>query len=87
MRAIENRHGSVVSYLLSLPEIKINQQNENGSTALHVAAQVGDVVTVGRLLELGAAVAPKDKNGISAHDIATANGHSNVAELINQFKK
>ena len=82
MRAIDNRHSSVVSYLLSLPVIEVNQVNENGSTALHIAAQAGDEAAVAKLLELGSVVTVADKNGFTAVDVAVENGYLEIAELI-----
>jgi len=82
MRAIDNRHDSVVRYLLSLPIIEVNRSNENGSTALHIAAQAGNKVVVTRLLKLGSEVTATDKNGLSASDVAIRNGYPDIAELL-----
>jgi len=84
MRAIDNRHNSVVSYLLSLPEVEVNRSNENGSTALHIAAQTGNKTVVTKLLQLGSEVTAVDKNGYSASDVAIRNGYPDIAELIDQ---
>ena len=84
MRAIDNRHDSVVSYLLSLPVVEVNRSNENGSTALHIAAQTGNKMVVTKLLQLGSEVTAADKNGYSASDVAIRNGYPDIAELIDQ---
>ncbi len=84
MRAIDNKHRGVINYLLALPEPGINQINENGSTALHVAAQFGDVETVERLLERGADINVLDKNSDSAEEVAMLNGYPEIVLLISQ---
>ena len=84
MRAIENRHSSVVSYLLTLPAIEVRQTNENGSTALHIAAQTGDQKTVATLMALGSEATAADKNGFTASDVAMKNGYPDIAKLIKQ---
>lgn len=71
MRAIDNRHRNVVRYLLGLPDVSLNKQNENGSTALHVAVLTGDVESVRLLLKRGADQMIRDKANRSALDIAT----------------
>lgn len=84
MRAIDNRHGAVVEYLLSLPDIDIAQVNENGSSALHVAAQASDSPAVTRLLQRGANTEATDKNGYAPAEVATLNGHDSLAEQISR---
>ncbi len=84
MRALDNRHSAVVSFLLSVPDIDIAHPNENGATALHIAAQTGDALAVGLLLQRGADTDLMDKNGNSPADIAILNNHQVVAELILQ---
>lgn len=82
MRALDNRHGSVVDYLLSVPDTELNHVNENGSAALHIAAQVGDKAAIQRLLQRGVARDLKDKNGRTPVDVAILNNHFSIAELI-----
>lgn len=82
MRAIDNRHSSVVNYLLSLPGVDVRHINENGSTTLHIAAQTGDRALVTRLLELDADVTATDKNGFTASHVAIENNYPGIAEVI-----
>lgn len=82
MRAIDNRHTGVVDYLLSLPNAPLNQQNENGSTALHIAALKGDTGAAQQLLASGAEAGIRDKNSMAAVDIAMANGSATLLELL-----
>ncbi len=82
MRAIDNKHAVVVEYLLLQPDIVIDFTNENGSSALHVAAQYGDSKTVARLLSLGVDFNLRDKNNASAKEVAITNGYLDIAALI-----
>ncbi|KAF0981151.1 hypothetical protein FDP41_012939 [Naegleria fowleri] len=66
----------------------INHMDENGMSALHVAASNGDILAVKILLEKGA-----DKNQATRGSTDTADmiaemyGHSTVAQFIRDFKK
>jgi len=82
MRAIDNQHTAVVNYLLSLQMLDLDRVNENGSTSLHIAAQMGDLMTVKRLLALGADINIVDKKSYSAKDMAEQNGFAQIAALI-----
>ena len=83
MRAIDNRHSGVVNYLLSLPVAEdIDHVNENGSSALHVAALAGDSDTVKQLLKRGADTTLLDKNQKTARQVAVAAGHDDISELL-----
>jgi len=82
MRAIDNRHNNVVQYLLALPDAQIDVVNENGSSALHIAALHNDLATAATLIELGANTTIRDKNGHKAFDIASRNGSENVARAL-----
>ncbi len=84
MRALDNRHSAVVGYMLSLPEVDLNYLNENGSSALHIAAQTGNASAVSRLMQRGADTEVRDKNGYSAADVATQYNYLIVAEQILQ---
>jgi ankyrin repeat protein len=51
-------------------------------TALHVAASSGQMACVRLLLVLGADRAALDSNGLTAKEIATKNGHEEIASLL-----
>lgn len=82
MRAIDNRHMKVVDYLLELPIRSVDLQNENGSTALHVATVHDDVRTVGLLLASGASTEIRDDTGKRALDIAIENGTDQIVHVL-----
>lgn len=83
MRAIDNRHTDVVAYLLGLDNVPLNQQNENGATALHVAAERGDILTVQLLLERGADTKLTDNADRRALDIARDRSDAALVRLLN----
>ena len=83
MRAIDNRHTEVVAYLLGLDNGPLNLQNENGATALHVAAERGDVRTAQLLLERGADTKLTDNADRRALDIARDRNDAALVRLLN----
>lgn len=82
MRAIDNRHSNVVRYLLTLPDVPVNFQNENGSTALHIAVLSNDRESTKLLVARNAQRNMKDDNGMTAADIALANRSDELLSLI-----
>jgi len=86
MRAIDNSHSSVVNYLLTVGTIDINHTNENGSSALHIAATMGDISTSRQLLRLNVDVSLRDKNGFSAKQIANEKNFGELVKLIRQAR-
>lgn len=82
MRAIDNQHLVVVRYLLSLSDPPVNFQNENGSTALHVAVLKKDIETTRMLVALKARRDITDDNGLTAVDIARHSGADNLLALL-----
>jgi ankyrin repeat protein len=62
-------------------------QNNNGSTALHIAATVGCPVSVKLLLEHGAKTTLRDGHKHTARDIALIKGYRHIVALINSYSK
>jgi ankyrin repeat protein len=60
----------------------LNEVDEQGRTALMHAAQRGDANMVKLLLEAGANATLKDRNGLSAAELARRSGHEAVADLL-----
>ncbi|OED37491.1 hypothetical protein AB833_23370 [Chromatiales bacterium (ex Bugula neritina AB1)] len=84
MRAIDNRHRNVIQYLLSLNNTSLDAQNENGSTALHIAVLSNDIYSARRLIERGANRSIRDSNHKLASDIADDMGLVQLRSLLIQ---
>jgi ankyrin repeat protein len=59
----------------------INRENQEGRTALHVAAYHGQSETISTLLGRGAVAGP-DTRGRTPLDLALERGHAEAAELL-----
>jgi len=84
MRAIDNRHKSVIDYLLGLDHVALNQVNENGATALHVAVEKGDTYTARLLIERGINKGVRDNVDRTALDIAIDRSDRSLTQLLSQ---
>lgn len=82
MRAIDNRHASVIHYLLELDQPLLSSVNENGATALHVAVEKGDVETVKLLLNKSIDRDTRDNAGRTALDIAVSRSDKSIMDLL-----
>ena len=76
MRAAYAGHADIVDILLSQPSVVINGRNDQGQTALHLAAIQGQPYIVQALLERGAQADMTDFAGRTARSIARAQGHN-----------
>lgn len=66
---------TMTTILTKVPQVKINDQDFVGFTALHIAAQLGNLQAVRLLLEYGADVTIADVLGRTAWRIALLHGH------------
>lgn len=82
MRAIDNRHSVAIEILARHPDARLDWQNENKATALHVAASAGDLESVRLLLSLNADAELLNNNGQRALDVARAADHPEIVELL-----
>ena len=62
----------------------VNEQDENGGTALMLAARNNRLAVAAYLLEHGARPDLKTKSGLSASDIAMKHGYSRVVDVIHK---
>lgn len=67
--------------------VDVNLRSNAGRGPLHLAAATNQVAMAKLLLESGAKAAEKDKSGVTAAALATQNGHTDLAAVINQWQE
>ncbi|CAI2162259.1 14518_t:CDS:2 [Funneliformis geosporum] len=73
----------VVKYLVGLPSVNIDLQNNDGESALYQAASLGNVEVVNILMNANANIESSNRENITPLIIAAYNGHADVCrELI-----
>ncbi len=82
MRAVYEERKMVVQALLEQPDVALNVSNDQGATALHLAAVKGNEALIRSLLLAGADPSMGDRKGRTAENLAVAAGHENVAKLL-----
>ncbi|KAG0204878.1 hypothetical protein BGX28_003337 [Mortierella sp. GBA30] len=79
--ATENKH-RVLRYLLALPSIDVDMQDEEGETALYQAAAAGSTECVQLLLHAGASARLGNEESITPLIIASYNGFVSICRLL-----
>jgi len=82
MRAVYEARIEVVQALMEASEIDLNVKNDQGATALHLAAAKGNEQLARALLLAGANPLIQDRKGRTPALMARAAGHDEVAELL-----
>ncbi len=82
MRAVYERRSRVVATLTEAADLDLDAENDQGSTALHIAAVVGDRDAVRGLLRVGADANIVDHAGLTPAEIADARGDRALARLL-----
>ena len=82
MRAVYEEREMVVQALLEQPDVALNVSNDQGATALHLAAVKGNEALTRSLLLAGADPLMGDRKGRTPENLAVAAGHENVAKLL-----
>ena len=82
MRAVYEEREEVVQAILEQPAIDLDRKNDQGATALHLAAVRGNERLARALLLAGASPLIRDREGRTAALLALAAGHEDVAELL-----
>ncbi len=82
MRATHSGYQQTVATLLAHSQVNVNEQDENGATALHHAATNGDIEIVELLLKYGAETSIKDRFELSARDRAQVSKHFSIVKLL-----
>lgn len=84
---VENKQSKVVEVLLRDPRIIVDQERDDGMTALIVASHNGNIKIVKSLLERGADPNKKDKQGFSAIDYASRYGYKECLEILKKYQR
>lgn len=82
MRAVYEDRESVVQALLEQPDIQLDARNDQGATALYLAAVQGNEPVSRALLLAGADPLIGDRDGRVPENVAIAAGHENIARLL-----
>ena len=82
MSAVHDRHTETVRYLVSLPDVDVNHEENDSFTALHFAVQEGhhDVVEV--LIDAGADIEAKSSEGCAPLHYACGDGKLAIVKLL-----
>lgn len=86
MRAADRRRAGVVRLLLEVGDIDTTIRQEAGSTALHIAAAVGDVEIVRMLVTHGADRSARDSYDNTPAAVARSAGHPEIAKFLEAAK-
>jgi uncharacterized protein len=87
MRAVQQQRPAVVRVLLDSKRLALDAQNENGRTALHIAAAAGFEEIASMLVERGADTRIRDRAGKTPAALALAEGHAGIAKRIDGVMK
>jgi len=82
MRAVYEERDEIVQALLEQPDMELNARNDQGATALHLAAIKGNEGLARALLLAGASPLIEDRKGRTPAVTAVAAGHDEVAALL-----
>lgn len=87
MRAAYENRLTVTRALLASNKANVNAANDNGATALHLAAQRGHLHIAQMLIDGGADLETKDLQGRTPAMLARDQGHASVVEFIKRSLK
>ena len=79
IEAVKRGDAATVRTLVA-QKVNVNATEPDGTTALHWAADLGDVRTVDLLLKAGAVLKSTNRYGATPFGLATAKGHAAVIE-------
>ena len=67
-------------------DLACNSITSSRETPLHLAAKMGSVATVWKLLQLGADTGARDENGNTPYDAALKKGNNIIADIITNYE-
>ena len=82
MRAVYEERDQVTQVLLEQPGVNLDAKNDQGATAMHLAALKGNEALVIALLDAGANPRIQDRKGRTPAAMAVAAGHEELAALL-----
>jgi len=82
IRALENKHEDISALMLAKPDLDLNTQRADGTTALMIYAARGKEPEVAQLLERGANVNLQDAEGDTALHRASQSGSLGIVKLL-----
>ena len=77
-----NPDTKLMGWMIKKYNLDINQVENEGKTALHIAAQQGNFNNVKLLVKRGISINQRDKNGTTALMLAAKNGHTEVITFL-----
>lgn len=84
MRAAYEERDAIVELLLGEPDVDLDARNDQGATALHLAAVKGNEGLARSLLEAGASPSIRDRAGRTPALMAVVAGHEDMATILGQ---
>ncbi|KDN68226.1 putative conserved hypothetical protein [Colletotrichum sublineola] len=85
--AVRSRNRRVAATLLKHGSAAVDERDEHDSTALHVAAELGDEALVTLLLQHNANTRICNERGHNALYVAVAAGHNEIVELLLEYDR
>lgn len=82
MRAVDRQRTDFVRLLLASPGADVDVRQEDGATALHIAAATGDMEIARLLISHSANRAARNRSGNTAADIAKSEGFEELAAYL-----
>ena len=81
--AAEMNENLVLEYLIEKHGAQVNMKNEFGETPLHLAAEHGEIEAIKCLIEHGAKLESRDRNGKTPLAAYTKHKHKNIVRMLN----
>lgn len=80
--ATRSRNRGIATTLLKRGAVGVNERDDSGRTALHVASELGDAAVTSLLLRHGADPDARDKHGQTPLYVAVSEGHDQIVEML-----